>query len=254
MKKAWIIAWKDFKTYFTSPIAYVVTGMFLLIMGIMFFSNLSHFNMMNMQSKQFNAGKGVSITDGILRPTYGNMNVIFLFMVPFITMRLFAEERKNQTIVMLMTAPIRLWELVVGKFLSCFMLIVVIYSLTLFYPFVLFLTANPDPGTVFATFIGTFLMVSCYISIGVMWSSTTENQIVAAALTLFTILLFWIISWPGQYAGNVTREILNYLSLISHFNDFSQGAIKLSDCVFYLSFTGVCLFLTHRILDSYRWR
>ena len=118
MKKIWTIAWKDYKTYFTSPIAYIVIAGFLLIMGWMFFFNLTHFNLQQLQFKQFGGGKGASITDGIIRPLYGNMNVIFLFLVPFITMRLFAEEKKLQTIQLLMTSPITMTEMVVGKFLS----------------------------------------------------------------------------------------------------------------------------------------
>src|SRR6185437_9470483 len=125
MTNVWTIARRDFKTYFTSPIAYIVIAGFMVIMGWMFFFNLSHFNMQNMQYQQFNMGRGVSITDGIIRPLYGNMNVIFLFMVPFITMRLFAEEKKQNTIQLLMTSPVSLTEIILGKFLSSFLLVLI---------------------------------------------------------------------------------------------------------------------------------
>src|SRR5689334_19871094 len=118
IRNIWTIARRDFKAYFTSPIAYIIIAGFMLIMGWMFFFNLEHFFQQNMQYQQFNFGKGVSITDGIVRPLYGNMNVIFLFLVPFITMRLFAEERKLHTIELLMTAPVTLTEMIIGKFLS----------------------------------------------------------------------------------------------------------------------------------------
>ncbi len=252
-KKMWTIAFKDYRTYFTSPIAYIVIAGFLLIMGWMFFFNLSHFNLQALQYKQF-GGKSGSITDGIIRPLYGNMNVIFLFLVPFITMRLFAEEKKMQTIQLLMTSPTRLGEMIVGKFLSALMLLLTMLALTVIYPLILFIYGNPDIGPILTSYVGTFLLTSCYVSTGVLFSSMTENQIVAGALTFAAGLFFWLINWAAQSAGPVFSDVLDYLSLIQHYNNFSQGIFDTSDVVFYLSFIGIGLFVTHRVLDSYRWR
>lgn len=254
MKNVWTIARKDFKAYFTSPIAYIVIAGFLVIMGWMFFFNLSHFNAQNMQYQQFNMGKGISITQGIIMPLYGNMNVIFLFLIPFITMRLLAEEKKLHTIELLMTSPVTLAEVVMGKFLSALLLVSVMLALTTVYPVVLFLTGNPDLGPIVACYIGTLLIAGCYLSIGLLFSAMTENQIVAGALTFAASLFFWLISWASQSAGSTMGEVLTYLSLISHFNNFSQGIVNTSDVVFYISFIGIGLFLTHRVLDSFRWR
>ena len=215
LRNTWSIARRDFRAYFTSPIAYIIIAGFMVIMGWMFFFNLSHFNLQNMQYQQFNMGKGVSITEGIVRPLYGNMNVIFLFFVPFITMRLFAEEKKLHTIELLMTAPITLSEIIFGKFLSSFMLVSIMLSLTIFYPIVLFMTGNPEPGPIITSYIGTLLLASCYLSIGVLFSSLTENQIVAGALTFAAGLFFWLISWATQSAGPVWGEILTYLFMLS---------------------------------------
>ena len=253
-KNIWYIARRDFKAYFTSPIAYIVIAGFMGIMGWMFFFNLSYFNLQNMQYQQFNMGKGISITDGIIRPLYGNMNVIFLFMVPFITMRLFAEEKKLHTIELLMTSPVSLTEIILGKFLSSFLLVSVMLSLTVIYPIVLFATGNPELGPIVTSYIGTLLLSSCYLSLGILFSSMTENQIVAGALTFASGLFFWLVSWATQSAGAVWGDFLNYLSLISHYNNFGQGLLNTSDIFFYLSFIGMGLFLTHRVLDSYRWR
>jgi ABC-2 type transport system permease protein len=254
MKNIWTIALRDFRSYFTSPIAYIVIAGFLVIMGWMFFFNLSHFNLQNLQYQQFNMGKGATITEGIVRPLYGNMNVIFLFLVPFITMRLFAEERKQHTIELLMTSPVTLTQIILGKFLSSYMLVAIMLALTIVYPVVLFLTGNPDLGPIATSYLGTLLLAGCYLSLGVLFSSLTENQIVAGALTFAAGLFFWLISWAQQAAGPVWSEVLQYLSLIQHYNNFSQGMIDSSDVVFYFSFIGVGLFLTHRVLDSFRWR
>lgn len=251
MKKIFTIAWKDFRTYFTSPIAYILIAGFLVIMGWMFFFNLNHFAE---QSLQFRGGKGASIAEGIIRPLYGNMNVIFLFFVPFITMRLFAEERKLQTIQLLMTSPITLAELVLGKFFSSFFLLLTMMTLTLVYPVVLFIYGNPEIGPIVTSYLGTLLLSSCYLSTGVFLSSMTENQIVAGVMTFAAGLFFWLINWASQSTGPMLSGLLDYLSLIQHYNNFSQGMIDSSDVIFYLSFVLTGLFLTHRVLDSYRWR
>jgi ABC-2 type transport system permease protein len=254
LSQVWTIAKRDFKAYFTSPIAYIVIAGFMVIMGWMFFFNLSHFNLQNLQYQQYNMGKGISITEGIIRPLYGNMNVILLFLVPFITMRLLAEEKKLHTIELLMTSPVTLTEIIFGKFFSSFLLLLVMVSLTVVYPVVLFVTGNPELGPIFTSYIGTLLLSSCYLSIGILFSSVTENQIVAGALTFAAGLFFWLVSWATQSAGPVWGEFLTYLSLISHYNNFGQGLLSTSDVFYYLSFIGVGLFLTHRVLDSFRWR
>ncbi len=253
-KNAWIISKKDFRTYFTSPIAYIVIAGFMLIMGWMFFYTLSHFEMQSMQYQQYNMGKGPSITDAIIRPLYGNMNVIFLFLVPFITMRLFAEEKKLHTFELLMTSPVTLTEIVLGKFLSSLLLISIMLGITIVYPIILFVGGNPDLGPIVTSYIGTLLLASCYLSLGIFFSSLTENQIVAGSLTFASALFFWLVNWASQASGPTWGEVLNYLSLISHFNNFSQGLLNSSDVIYYLSFIGLGLFLTHRVLDSYRWR
>lgn len=254
MKNIWTIAWRDFKSYFTSPIAYILIAGFLAIMGWMFFFNLSYFNQQNLQAMQMSLGKGVSITDGIIRPLFGNMNVVLLFLVPFITMRLLAEERKNSTIQLLLTAPVTLAEIIAGKFLSSLLLVAVMLGLTLAYPIVLFTTGNPDPGPIAMAYLGTILLSGCYLSFGLLFSAMTENQIIAGALTFAFGLFFWLVGWASQSVGSIWGDALEYLSLINHYNNFSQGMLNSTDIVFYLSFIFLGLFLTHRVLDSFRWR
>ena len=254
LKNSWTIAMRDYKNYFNSPLAYLITAAFLFIMGWMFFYGLSNFNQQNMEYQQYNAGKAMSITDGIIKPLFGNMNVIFLFIIPFITMRLFAEERKNHTIQILLTAPVTLAEIVFGKFLSAALLVLSMMVLTLAYPAVLYYAGNPEWGPILTSFLGTFLLTSSLISVGVLFSATTENQIVAGILSFGAGLFLWLISWAAYSAGPVWNEVLMHLSLINHFNNFSQGMIQSVDVIYYLSFIFLGLFLTHRVLDSYRWR
>lgn len=253
MKKIWLIACKDFRSYFTSPIAYIVIAAFLAVMGYMFLPTLYHFEAMSAQYTQY-TGRSVTLTDGVIRPVYGNMNVVLFILLPFITMRLFAEERKLHTLELLLTSPVTLWEIVLGKFFSSLFLVSVMLGITLIYPAILYITGSPDTGPILGAYLGIFLMSASYLAIGVLYSAVTENQIVAGALTFATILLCWIVNWTGQYVGPVWSDILDHLSLVNHYQNFSQGLFSTTDIIFFLSFIWFWLFLTHRALDSYRWR
>ena len=159
-----------------------------------------------------------------------------------------------QTIQLLMTSPITLTEMILGKFFSAFFLMVTMLALTVIYPIILFTFGNPDGGPIITSYLGTMMMSSCYIAMGVLFSATTENQIVAFFLTFGAGLFFWLINWAASSAGPVFGEFLDYLSLIQHYNNFSQGIIDSTDVIFYFSFISLGLFLTHRVLDSFRWR
>jgi ABC-2 type transport system permease protein len=253
MKKAWTIAKRDFKTYFNSPIAYLVIAIFLAVMAWMFVPTLVYFEQESARYSQY-SGKALSLTDGVIRPVYGNMNVVLLLLVPFITMRLFAEEKKLHTLELLMTSPLTLMDIVLGKFLSAFMLIAVMLGLTLIYPLSMYITGSPDYGPIVGAYLGLLLMSCSYAAVGIFYSAMTENQIIAGALSFGTILLFWIVNWMGQFVGPTFSGVLEQLSLITHYNNFSQGLLSSADLIFYCSFAGFFLFLTHRVLDSYRWR
>lgn len=255
MKDIWTIAWRDFRSYFTSPIAYIIIALFLFILGWMFFNMLDIFLMSQMQQNPMGMGRPqMNLNDGVIRPLFGNMNVVFLFMVPFITMRLFAEERKNHTIELMMTAPITLTQIILGKFLSALLLVLTMLLCTSVYPIVLVIWGNPDGGIILSSYVGTILISFCNLAIGLLFSAVTDNQIVAAVCTFCSLLFFWLVNWAAQSAGAVWGDFLNYLSLIGHFNNFSLGVINSTDVVYYLSVSGLCLFICHQILDSYRWR
>ncbi len=256
MRNTFTIAKKDLKTYFTSPIAYVLMAVFSFIMGFMFFSILSIYIAQSGQFGQFGFGKAPSLTDQLIRPVFGNMNVVLLFLVPMITMRLFAEERRNNTIELLMTAPVTLWEIVMGKFLSALAFACILISLTAPFMVCLAIAANPDWSVIAMAYLGTVFMIGVYISAGVFFSSITENQIVAAALTFGFILFSWIIKWIsyGSGASSVVGDILGYLSIVDHYEDFSKGVFNTKDLVFYLSTAGLGLFFNFKVLESHTWR
>lgn len=251
------IAKKDLRTYFTSPIAYILMGVFSFIMGFMFFSILQIYIMQSSQYQSYGmGGKGPNLTDALVRPVFGNMNVVLLFMVPFITMRLFAEEKRNNTIELLFTAPVSLMDIILGKFFSALGFVGVLVALTLPYPIALAMATQPDWGVLFLAYLGTMCMISVYVAVGLLCSSLTENQIVAGVLTFGIILFFWIIKWISfsSGGGSVFADILSYLSIVDHYEDFSRGVLNTKDLVFFGSGVGLLLFLTYKNLESYSWR
>jgi ABC-2 type transport system permease protein len=245
-----LIAKRDMRAYFYSPIAYIVIACFLLLVGWMFANLLSFYAQSLQQFTRFQQGEVPGLTENLLRPLFGNMNVVLLFVAPFITMRLLAEEKKDHTIELLVTAPIRPIHIVLGKFFAGVGIIMVMVMLTTVYPFLLQFLATPDWGAVLTSYIGMFFVATTYVAVGLFWSSRTENQIVAAVLTFGTLLFFWLISWSAHRMGPIWSDVLTHLSLIGHFTNFSMGAIETIDIIFYLSFTGFALFLTHISLDS----
>jgi ABC-2 type transport system permease protein len=251
MNQILLIARKDLRSYFYSPIAYIVIAMFLLITGWMFSNLFSYYAQNVQQFSALNFGQKPNLSDGVIRPLFGNMNVILLFIAPFITMRLLAEERKDHTVELLLTAPLKAIHITLGKFLAGLGLIAVMLSLTLLYAVILQFTATPDWGVLFTSYLGILLVAATYVAVGLFWSSRTENQIVAAVLTFGTLLFFWLISWSSHRAGPIWSEVLTYLSLIGHYTNFSQGLLDTTDFLFYLSFTGFALFLTNLSVDSH---
>jgi ABC-2 type transport system permease protein len=254
MNPVFLIARKDLRSYFLSPIAYVVMACFLLLVGWMFMNLYSFFVQSVGQYAALNfslSGQKPNMSESVLRPLFGNMNVVILFVAPFITMRLIAEERKDHTVELLLTAPVRPWQVVLGKFLAGLGLLCSMVAATIVYPLVLQMVGRPDWGVICGCYLGMVLVCATNVAIGLFWSSRTENQIVSAVLTFGTLLFFWLISWAAHRAGPVWSDVLNHLSLIGHYTNFALGVIDTTDIVFYLTFTGFALFLTNLSMEAH---
>lgn len=253
MKNIWLIAQRDLRMYFTSPIAYIVIAVVLVILGWMFFGMLSFYQAQVSQFAQLSFGQRPTLSDQVVRPMFANLNVVLLFVAPLVTMRLLAEERKDHTIELLLTAPIKSYEIIFGKFMSGVLFLLALLACTLVYPAILLFLGNPDPGVIAGCYLGVFFIILCYVSVGVFWSSRTENQIVAALLTFCTNLFFWLISWASNQVGAFWGDVLNHLSVIMHYQHFAAGTIDTGSVVFYLTFSAFALFLTHVALDVEDW-
>lgn len=255
MRNIWAILLRELKSYFVSPIAYVFTVVFLVVSGFFFFSILQWFNMQCMQFMQYpQYAKELNINEMVLRPLMHNMSVVFLMVIPFLTMRLLAEEKKSGTDELLLTSPVTMNQIILGKFSGAMSAVLLILVLTGVYPAFAFKYSNPEIGPILSGYLGLLLLAACFIPIGLLCSALTENQIVAAVLTFGVLLIFWVIGWAAESASYTTREIIQYLSLTDHLDELTKGVIDTKDIVFYLSFSIFGLFLTKMALESRRWR
>jgi ABC-2 type transport system permease protein len=255
MSSFWPIFKRELRAYFVSPIAYVVMVMFLAIAGYFFYSSFAFFNFIGFQAMSNPMmARNLNVTEGVLRPLYGNLGVVLLFIMPLLTMRLFAEEKKQGTIELLLTYPTRDLAAVLGKFLACLAVYTLMLGLTAVFPILLIIFSRPEFGPVVAGYVGLFLLGAAFIALGALASSLTENQIVAAAISFGVLLMLWVIGWSSQYATSGAGQLLSQLSLLEHFDSFPKGVIDTKDVIFYLNFMVFCLFLTLRSLESHRWR
>jgi ABC-2 type transport system permease protein len=183
-----------------------------------------------------------------------NASVVLLFVLPMITMRTYAEEKRSGTIELLLTAPLTDFQIIMGKFLGAMALYAAMLAVTLVHVGVLYAFGSPEWVPILTGYLGLLLMGGCFIAVGLLISSFTKNQIVAGMITFAVFLMLWVINWVGSFTGPTTQAVVDYLSITAHFDDFTRGIIDTKHLVYYLSFIAFGLFLTARSVDSERWR
>lgn len=255
MRNSWVIAKRDLGSFFNSPVFYVVTTVFLIIYSFIFFNILNFFSFQSLQAGQLQAmGMNLNLNEMVIEPSFHNMSVVLLLIIPIITMRSFADEKKMKTFRLLLSSPVHLREIIFGKFLACMIVVALMILISSYSMVFLFLLGEPELGPVITGYLGILLMAACYVSVGIFASSLTDNQIIAAVLTFGFSLFMWVIGWGAQAAGSTTGQVLQFLSIVEHMERFLKGMVDTSDLTYYLSFILFSLFLCHRVLDSNRWR
>jgi ABC-2 type transport system permease protein len=248
------IAHKEIRSYFTSPIAYIVIGFFALLFGYFYAVMLQYFVRASMQGGMFGGPQAMNINEMMLRPLWQNTTVLLLFLLPMLTMRTYAEEKRSGTMELLLTSPLTDVQIILGKFLGAMGLYTAMLSVTLIHIGILFVYGNPEWKPIATGYLGLLLLGGSFISVGLFISSLTRNQVVAGFITFSVFLFLWIVSWIGSFSGPTVNEVTTYLSIVDHGEDFWKGVIDTTHLVYYLSFIGFGLFLTARSVDSERWR
>jgi ABC-2 type transport system permease protein len=253
--KVWPIFKKEMRLYFTSPVAWVILAIFLLIAGYFFSSIFAFYSLASMQSAMNpQMSRDLNPTDSVLRPLFSNITVILLLLMPLVTMRLFAEERRSGTIELLLTYPVRDGAVLVGKYLAALALYAVMLGLTLVYPAMVWYFTRLEWGPLLTAYVGLLLLGATFLAVGILASSLTENQIVASMVTFGVLLLFWVVGWSADYVGGAWGRVLSHLSIVEHYDSFAKGILDTKDVIYYLSFTTLALFLTLRSLEARRWK
>jgi ABC-2 type transport system permease protein len=243
MRNAWTIAKREFNMYFVSPVAYAVAFVLLVVLGLFFFGSF-------LGSTSFGGAPDPTAT-------IGPFVIIMLFSVPAVTMRLMAEEQRTGTIELLLTAPLRDWELVFGKWLAAFAFTALLIIVTLIYPFILnqYTTPGLDQGALQGMYAGLFFMIAAMLAVGVFASALFANQIAAFFLSMGILVALWILGSVLQSANGPVADFLNYLIFSRHYyGNFLSGVAELQDIVYFVSVVALFLFLATRIVESRRWR
>jgi ABC-2 type transport system permease protein len=246
---------REIKAYFVSPIAYVVLTVFLFLSGFFFYSILTAVIQNTMMQGQFGQGaQPVDVPGIVTRSFFGTMGVVLLFMIPMLTMGLFAEEKKRGTIELLLTTPVGNLQAMIGKYLASLTFLVIMFFTSGITISALFIFSKPDWKPILSGYLGLFLYGAALLALGLFISTLTENQIVAVVVTFGISLILWLIEAFASSAEGVTKEVISYLSVIGHLEDFIKGVIDTSHLIYYLTFAFVGLFLAYRSLESMRWK
>jgi ABC-2 type transport system permease protein len=247
---------KEWRHYFGSPIAWVALFVWTLLFGIFFSFGLSFFVRQSAMTAQQEFGPKLSLNEYVIRPVFHNMAVVALFLAPMLTMRLFAEEKRQGTIELLATSPITDLQVVLGKFfaavgLYALMILAGLLDLTMLWHYS---STPPEWKPVLTGFLALLLFGSCFLALGTFLSTLTKNQIVAGILSFCLFLGIWTLGWADDATNGPVMKIVAYLGVTNHMEDMVKGVLDLKDVVFYLSFIGFGLFLAHQSVESQRWR
>jgi gliding motility-associated transport system permease protein len=235
MSPALVISRREIRTYFNSPVAYIVVTVFVGITGYLFFTQL----FLEKQAE--------------LRQLFGFMPFLFMFMVPAITMRLLADEKSTGTLELLSTMPVRDWEVVVGKFLAALALVGTAVGLTIVFAISVRTLGPLDRGPAIGGYIGLLLMGGAFVSIGVMCSAWTRNSIVAFIASFGISFALYLFGKLTQFMPEALQPVISFLSIDGHFDNIGRGVIDTRDVIYYLSIIGTCLLLATTSLESRRW-
>ncbi len=244
---------RELGSYFHSWIAYVLMGLFALLTGYFFYIFVAIF--VDRSGAAMGARSGpMDVNEWVIRPLLQNISVIGLFLIPGITMRLFAEEKRSGTIELLATSPVRDIEIVIGKWLAAVTLYACLLAVSALNVAMLYFYGKPDIYPILTGYLGLLLQGAALLAVGTFISNTTRNQVIAGTATFVVCLLLWVMDWVSAYETAPWAKVLAYLSVTTHLEPFAKGVIDTKDVIFYLSMIFFGLFLTSRSLESSRWR
>jgi ABC-2 type transport system permease protein len=255
------VAWRELRSLFVSPVAYGILSLFAVLAGLFFILGVAAFNTWVLQLQQFQAFdqlEKINLSDHLVSQFYDSMGVVLLFLVPGITMSLFAAEKTNGTQELLLTSPLTIWDVVLGKFAAGAAFIAILVAMVAAFPGLLFVYGDPEVGKTVAGLLGLLLVGWTYVSIGAFASSVTRSQVVSfliAFVLLLCLLLMPAISELGVLGGATgIGGALQWVSTGQHFQQLMKGLVDTSDLIYFAVIIGAFLLLTKASVESVRWR
>jgi len=257
MRNVVTLAGREIRSYFSSPVAYVLIAVYLALAGYFFFAILSGFNtMLQIYSMMRNPEvlSRLNLNAMVIAPLLGNLSVLLIFIVPAITMRMFPEEKRAGTYELLLTSPLRVGEIVLGKFLGGLVLVLVMVLLSGVFGALLLYYGNPEIPLMLSGYLGLALMATAFLAVGTLVASFTDNVVIAYVGALFALLVLYTVGWLGDTMQGGGAELIRYLSITEHFQELTKGVIDTRDLVYFATLLVLSLFLTQRSVESVRWR
>jgi len=257
MKNIAAMVGKEMRLYFSSPIVYVLAAVFLLITDFLFYGQIVFYSNMASQMMQFQQNMpNLNVHQVVFQPAFMNMGIILLLMVPLLTMRLFSEEKKARTLELLLTSPLTITEIVLAKFIAAFSIYLILLALTLHVPLMLSMLTPVSIKPLLASYLALALMGGVFVSFGLFASTLSENQVVSAVTSFGILIGLWLIGGGQEAGGNASPmdAVLSFLSLVRHLENMVRGLIDTRDLGYFISLTLMGLFLSHRAIESTRWR
>ncbi len=243
------IARREITTMFLSPLAWVILGVLQVVLGYMFLAQLDNYAIL--QPQLLSQGNTLGVTDIVVARLFQLAAIILLMIMPLITMRSFAEEKRNKTLSLLISSPLSMTEIVLGKFLGLFLFVLILVSLLMLMPLSLYVGTALDTGKLFSIYLSMLLLLGSFAAIGLYLSSLTDNQTIAAVSTFGALLMLWIIDWVGETIGD-GQSVATYLSILQHHQSMLEGVFNSGDLAYYLILIVTFLGLTIRQLDRER--
>jgi gliding motility-associated transport system permease protein len=257
VRNVFTIAGKELRSYFSSPVAYVLLAAYLALAGYFFFALLTAFNQtLQLYTMMRNPEMltRFNLNQMVVAPLLHNMSVLLIFIVPALTMRMFPEEKRSGTYELLLTSPVRVGEIVLGKFLGGLVLVLLMVALSGLFGLLLAAYGNPEIPMMLAGYLGLALMATVFLAVGTLISSFTENVVIAYVGALFALLVLYTIGWLGETVQGTAGGLVRYASITEHFQEFTKGVIDSKDLVYFATLLVIGLFLTQRSVESVRWR
>lgn len=253
MRAVFTLAWKDIRNLLSSPMFFVISGLCTLVWSYSYMRKLLEFAEASRQFAQPGMDTGMNMQQSVFLPLISQINLLYIFMVPALTMRLLAEEKRQRTYDLLLTSPVSATQIAIGKFLGGLGAVSALTAISFLYPLFTRLAGDFPLGPLLSAYAGVILVSATYVAVGLFASSLTESVVLSVILALIFNILLWFIA-QGAGENSLLSQVMEYMSIGQHFMDYIMGAVRLNSTVFFLSLIGLFVFLTQRVVESSRWR